>query len=118
MNRTIEQHRRATSDALASQLDELIASASDLLDNLNEQRNDATATLRTRASRNIEGARRRLASMKDQMPESAADAARVAAGYARNAAGYARDNPWSAVAIGTLVVGSLAALLYLSTSDD
>jgi ElaB/YqjD/DUF883 family membrane-anchored ribosome-binding protein len=111
MNRTAQDYRRATSDALASQLDNLIESASELLDNLNEQRSDAAETLRSRASQNIEGARRRLASMKRQMPESAAEAARLAAGFAR-------ENPWSTVAIGTLLVGSLAALLYMTLSDD
>jgi ElaB/YqjD/DUF883 family membrane-anchored ribosome-binding protein len=109
MMRTIDAHKRATSDALASQLDDLIASASDLLDNLNEQRSDTASALRSRATRNIEGARRRLNDLKRQVPESAGQAARAAARYAQR-------NPWSAVAAGTLVVGAVAALLYMSTS--
>ena len=109
MFRTTEANRRATSDALASQLDDLIESAGELLENLNEQRGEATEALRSRASRNIEGARRRLSGLKRQVPESTMEAARVAADYARR-------NPWSTVAVGTLVVGAVAALLYMNTS--
>jgi ElaB/YqjD/DUF883 family membrane-anchored ribosome-binding protein len=102
---------RARSDALAGQLDALIESAGELLDNLNEQRSDATATLRTRATRNIENARRGLASLKRHVPEGTAEAARIASGFARR-------NPWTAVAVGTVIAASIGALLYMSLSDD
>jgi ElaB/YqjD/DUF883 family membrane-anchored ribosome-binding protein len=111
MARTIESHMRARSDALASQLDDLIASAGELLDNLNDQRSDATATLRSRATRNIENARRGLASLKRHVPEGTAEAARIASGFARR-------NPWTAVAVGAAIAASVGALLYMSLSDD
>src|SRR5690242_3134235 len=111
IGRTAEHTRRATSDMLASQLDELIASASDLLDNLNEHRGEATDALRSRVTRNIKDARRRLADFRPQVTESATEAARAAVGFARR-------NPWSTVAAGTILVASIAALLYVSMSED
>jgi len=111
MTRIAEHTKRATSDMLASQLDELIASASDLLDELNDQRGDATDALRSRVSRNLKTARSRLNDMKPQVVEGATQAARAAAGFARS-------NPWSTAAIGTVLVASLAMLVYASLSDD
>src|SRR5262245_5498076 len=111
MARTLEANARRTSDALASQLDELIESAGELLDSLNDQRDDAASALRSRASKNIEGARRRLASLKRQVPEGATRAAQAAAGFARS-------NPWTAVAAGTAIAASIAAILYFTLSDD
>jgi ElaB/YqjD/DUF883 family membrane-anchored ribosome-binding protein len=111
MIRTAEANVRKTSAALASELDELIQSASELLDSLNDQRGEAVQDLRTRATRNIDNARRRLAALKPQVVEGGAQAARAAVGFARN-------NPWSTVAIGAAVIGALAAVIYLSTSDD
>jgi ElaB/YqjD/DUF883 family membrane-anchored ribosome-binding protein len=111
MARTVESHMRARSDALAGQLDDLIASAGELLENLNDQRSEATSTLRSRATRNIENARRGLASLKRHVPEGTAEAARIASGFARR-------NPWTAVAVGTLIAASVGALLYMSLSDD
>jgi len=110
-NRTAADTRRATSDMLASQLDELIESASDLLDNLNDHRGEAADALRSRVTRNIKDARRRLADFRPQVTESATEAARAAVGFARR-------NPWSTVAAGTVLVASIAALLYVSMSDD
>jgi len=111
MIRTAEARARSVSEGFATELEELIQSAGELLDSLNEQRGDAVDGLRTRATRNIENARRRLADLKPQVQESAAEAARAAVGFARR-------NPWSAAAIGTLVVASLGVLLYMSLSDD
>ncbi len=111
MSRTTEAQMRRTSDALASEFDDLIRSSSELLESLNEQRGDAVEELRRRATRNIENARRRLAALKPQVQERATQAARAATGFARR-------NPWSAAAIGTLIVASVAALLYASMSDD
>jgi ElaB/YqjD/DUF883 family membrane-anchored ribosome-binding protein len=96
---------------LASQLDELIESASDLLDSLNGQRSEAADAIRSRMSRNIATARRRLADIKPQVTEGATEAARAAVGFAR-------QNPWSTVAIGTLLAASIAAVIYASMSDD
>ena len=111
MIRTAEANVRKTSDLLASELDELIQSASDLLDSLNDQRGEAVDDLRSRATRNIDNARRRLAALKPQVMEGGAQAARAAVGFAR-------ANPWSTVAIGAAAVAALAAVIYLSTSDD
>ena len=60
---------------------------------------------------NIENARRRLATLKPQVEERAAQASRAATGFARR-------NPWSAMAIGALIVASVAAVLYASMSED
>lgn len=111
MMRTAESTARRTSEALATELEDLIQSASDLLDNLNEQRGDAMEGLRTRAARNLESARSRLADLKPQVQRTAVDAARAASGFARR-------NPWSTAAIGTVVVASLGFLLYSMLSDD
>jgi len=111
MIRAAEVNVRKTSEALAGELDELIRSASELLDSLNDQRGEAVEGLRSRATRNIETARRRLADLKPQVIEGGAQAARAAVGFAR-------QNPWSTVAVGALLVASLAALIYVSTSDD
>lgn len=111
MARLAEQTKRATSDMLASQLDELIASASDLLDELNDQRSDATSALRSRVSRNLKTARDRLDTLKPQVVEGATQAARAAAGFARS-------RPWSTAAIGGVLVASLALLVYAALSDD
>jgi ElaB/YqjD/DUF883 family membrane-anchored ribosome-binding protein len=101
---------RRTSKALATELEDLIESASDLLDNLNEQRGDGLETLRSRATRNIDGARRRLADLKPQMQRRAMRTTRAASRFARR-------NPWSTAAIGTAVVASVGALIYMSLSD-
>jgi ElaB/YqjD/DUF883 family membrane-anchored ribosome-binding protein len=111
MTRTAEADLRKTGAALASELDELIESASALLESLHEQRGEAVDNLRSRATRNIDNARRRLAALKPQVQDGATKAARAAAGYARR-------NPWSAVAVGALIVASVGALIYMSTSDD
>jgi len=111
MARTAESRMRETSDSLASQLDALIRSASDLMEELNDQGGEAAETLRKRASRNIETARRRLSSWSRDIPEGAAEAARIASGFARR-------NPWTAVAVGTAIAASIGALLYMSLSDD
>jgi ElaB/YqjD/DUF883 family membrane-anchored ribosome-binding protein len=111
MPRTLEADARRTSDALANQLDELIASAGELLDSLNDQRDEAASALRSRASQNIDSARRRLASLRHQVPEGATRAAQAAADYARS-------NPWTAVAAGTAIAAAIAAVLYFSLSDD
>lgn len=111
MARTAEHRTRDTRDALAGQLDALIQSASELVDQLNDQGGDAAETLRKRASRNIETARRRLSSWRRDIPEGTAEAARIASGFARR-------NPWTAVAVGTVIAASIGALLYMSLSDD
>ena len=82
-----------------------------LFRSLNEQRSDTTSALRSRASKSIDGARERLASFRRDVPESATRAARAAAGFARS-------NPWTAVAAGTAIAASIAAILYFSLSDD
>ena len=111
MMRTAETNMRETSDAIASELDQLIESASELLDTLNEQRSDVVEGLRERATRNIENARRRLGTLKPQVQERATQAAQAATGFARR-------NPWSAAAIGTVIVASVAAILYASMGED
>src|SRR5512138_2463112 len=111
MARTAERRMRETSDSLASQLDAIIQSASELMDELNDQGGEAAETLRKRASRNIESARRRLSSWKQQVPEGTAEAARIASGFVRR-------NPWTAVAVGTVIAASIGALLYMSLSED
>jgi len=110
MGRT-ETNSRATGEMLASQLDELIQSASNLLDTLDGQRGEATDAIRSRMRRNIEGARRRLEDFTPQVTEGATNAARAAAGFARR-------NPWSTVAVGTVLVASIATILYASLSRD
>lgn len=99
-----------TSDSLATQLDHLIESAGELLDSLNDQRGEAAEGLRSRASRNIHSAREGLASLKPQVIDSGTRAARTAVEAARN-------NPWATVAVGTLLVASIATILYASLSD-
>ena len=111
MMRTAEARTRKASEALVTDLEELVQSASDMLDNLSDQRGEAVEKLRTRATRNIESARRRLADLKPQVQQRATDAARAATGFARR-------NPWSAAAIGALVIASVGALVYASLSDD
>jgi ElaB/YqjD/DUF883 family membrane-anchored ribosome-binding protein len=111
MTRTAEAMADRTSDALASEMESLIQSASDLLESLNDQRGDAVEALRSRATRNIESARRRMAALEPQVREGATQAARAAAGFARR-------NPWSTVAIGTVILASVAMLLYASMSED
>ena len=109
MTRTADANMRKTSDALASELDQLIQSASELLESLDEERGEAIDGLRSRAARNIGNARHRLAALKPQVLDGAAQAARATAGFARR-------NPWSAVAVGALIVGSVALLLQARRS--
>lgn len=111
MFRTAESRMRKTSDSLAGQLDHLIESASDLLDNLNDQRGDAVEGLRSRASRNIHHAGERLASLKPKVMDTGARAAHTAVDVARR-------NPWATVAVGTVLVASIATILYASLSED
>jgi ElaB/YqjD/DUF883 family membrane-anchored ribosome-binding protein len=101
---------RRTSESLVTELEDLIQSASDLLENLNEQRGDAVEGLRTRATRNIDSARRRIADMKPEVHRRARHATHAASEFARS-------NPWSTAAIGTAIAASLGALLYMSLSD-
>jgi ElaB/YqjD/DUF883 family membrane-anchored ribosome-binding protein len=117
MGRT-EANGRATGETLASQLDELIQSASNLLDTLDEQRGEATDAIRSRMRRNIEGARRRLEGLAPQVAEGATQVTEGATRAARAAAGFARRNPWSTVAVGTVLVASIATILYASLSRD
>jgi ElaB/YqjD/DUF883 family membrane-anchored ribosome-binding protein len=99
------------SDSLATELDGLIESASELLESLKEQRGEAIDGLRSRATRNIESARRRLADMAPQLQEGAIEVAKATRGFALR-------NPWSTVAIGTLVAASVGAILYATLSDE
>ncbi len=110
MTRRANANLRGASDALASELDDLIESASELLENLKDQRGEAVDNLRTRASRSIDNARRRLAAVKPQAQEAAAEAVRVAAGFVRR-------NPWRAVAIGALLFAAVGMFLHAGDDD-
>jgi ElaB/YqjD/DUF883 family membrane-anchored ribosome-binding protein len=116
MSRTAEAQMRRSGNVLAGELEDLINSATELLESVKDQRGEAIDALRSRASRNLDKARQRAASLKPQMREAATRAADTATWAAGAATDFARRNPWSSVAIGTAVAAAVAILVYASSS--
>jgi ElaB/YqjD/DUF883 family membrane-anchored ribosome-binding protein len=103
--------RNALNAEIESGLEELIAGAEALIEELQDQKGDAVDNLRSRASATIRNARRRLLDLR---PDVQALAARTA----RTTAAFVRRDPWRAVALGALAVLALGILVSSGGDDD
>jgi ElaB/YqjD/DUF883 family membrane-anchored ribosome-binding protein len=103
------KHAKAASAAMEEGLQDLIDSASELLEGLKDQQGAAVENLRARASDTIRSARRRLAAFRPDVQE-------LATRTLQTTAKFVRRDPWRAVAIGALVVAALA--IFTRQGDD
>ena len=101
--------RNAVSAEIESGLEELIAGAEALIDELRDQQGAAVDNLRSRAAATVRSARRRLAEMRPDVQE-------LATRTARTTVAFVRSDPWRAVALGALAV--LALGIFFSGGDD
>jgi len=101
--------RRAGS-ASASALHDLIETAEELLESLQDQPGAAVQALREKISATLEMGRRRLAALEPDIREAAADAL-------ESTVGFVRRDPWRAVAIGALAALAFSVVMRVGEAD-
>ena len=103
--------RNALSAEIESGLEELIAGAEALIEELQDQKGEAVDNLRSRAAATIRNARRRLVDLRPDVQD-------LAARTARTTAAFVRRDPWRAVALGALAVLALGIFVSSGGDDD
>ena len=101
-------HAKNAISSAASSLRDVIDSAEDILEDVQNQKGRAADELRERLSGAVTNARAKLREL--DLPDSVSEA------Y-DDSVNYARANPWTTVAVGSVAVLA-AVLLFRAISDD
>jgi ElaB protein len=100
MKKTTRRYQKTA----VNELNALLASSEDLLESLGDQSGEAAEKLRERLTASVAKTKQRLGNAADTASSAAQDAA-------DSAQSYVTQNPWTALAIGTIAGVAIGALV-------